>query len=230
MSDKKAPFHATEIRLPDGTVLDLSEWSNESFRSALFVNPWSAQNVWELFVYSRGVAIPGTDIVANRAHTNIPRSGDSGLPLDWAMYVLQWRAALNMTLEQPVLDWAAETVVQFEYNGKYYGNTPLIDLLLGARPVGDPLPVHMRENLGFKVTVSTDNERAVAQLRDWLRGGGSVLPENVRDAVTELDAILRLQPEGPVAASLRHVQAKLRPGRHLMAWIHLEGPVKRVLV
>jgi hypothetical protein len=222
------PSFTKELRLPDGTVLSLADWVNESFRSAFYVSPWNAQNAWDLFTYARGTAIPGTDLVATRAHTNIPRSGDTGLPREWEMHVMQWRAATNMPLEQPILDWAAETVVQFEYNSKISGNAPLIDLLLGTRTIGNPMPVWMRENLSFQVVVKTENERVVGQLRDWLRGGSAA--DNVRDAVAELDAIVRLQSDQQLVKSLQHVQAKLQPGRQLLTWIHLEGPLKRCIL
>ena len=222
------PEPGRTFRLPNGVVLDLSEWMSESFRSAFFVEPYTLDKEWELFTYGRGAPIPGTDRTATRALTNLPRSGDSGLPRGWEMYVLQWRAMVNMPLEQPILDWASETSVQFEYNSKFYGQTTLLDLLLGARAIGDPMPIHVRENLGFRAAVTTDNEKAVETLRTWLRG--SAIADSVREAATELDTIIRMQSDENVRAALRHVQAKLQPGRVLTAWVHLEGPIKRVIL
>jgi len=225
----KMPFDFPQFKLPDGSTITLADMVYESMRSAFIVRPWGEETRWDLFSYSRTQdvtgAVPGTK--ATRAHTNIPRSGDSGLPRDWEALLCRWRANLNVSLEQPVLDWASETSVQFEYNCKLFSSETLADLLLSPQSLGgEALPVHMRENLSYKVTAETSDKRVLDALRTWLRGPGS---ETVRDAITELDMVARLA-DGKIADAIRHVQAKLQPGRQLVGWVHLEGLVKRCVV
>jgi hypothetical protein len=225
----KMPFDFPTFKLPDGSTITLSDMVYQSMRSAFVVRPWGNEEHWDLFTAGRGQDIPGAapGTKATRAHTNIPRSGDSGLPKDWEALVCRWRASLNVPLEQPVLDWASETSVQYEYNGKYYADETLADLLFGTQSLGgEALPIHMRENLSYKVHVETSDKRTLEALRTWLRGPGA---EAVRDALTELDTVARLA-DGKIADAIRHVQAKLQPGRQLVGWIHLEGLLKRCIV
>ncbi len=182
---------------------------------------------WELFTYSRASVIPDTMITAKRSHTNLPRNGSNGLPRDWEMYVTRWRAHTNMVLDQVILDWASELVVSFAYNDKVYSSTPLIDILLGTRSIGDPLPIHMRENLGYMVQVE-NNQAATAKLQEWLRKDDSEVHSKVN---TELDAIVRLHADNQnLVSALRYAQSKLQKGRTLTLWTHLEGPLKRCVV
>lgn len=222
----KASFDFPKFTLPDGTVIALADLTYTSLRSAFIIQPWTDDARWNLFTYSRSQAIVGVDRVATRSHTNIPRTGESGLPRGWAALIYRWRANLNVPLEQPVLDWANETSVTFEYNQKNYGSEVLADLLFGTQPLGVE-PVHLRECLSYTVTVETSDRRVLENLRTWLRG--PAVADNVRETIFELDAVARFVP-GPTADSIRRVQAKLQPGRSLTGWIHLEGPLKRCII
>lgn len=218
------------LLLGNGTKINLADWTDGGLRSALVIDPWSTDCRWELFTYTRETKIPGTNITATHAHTNVPRSGDSGLPMNWEMHVAGWRAQGDFRLDQHVIRWAAETAVQFEYNAKFYGDTTLLDLLLHRQPLGrNQLPVHVREHLGYRVNVATP-PAAMQTFREWLRSG-DLEASNVRDAVLELDTIIRLRGESdPLTASLRHVQSRLVNGRTITLWVHLEGPINRPVV
>ena len=224
-------FGRKTLTLPNGTIIRLQEATWQSLRSAFVVSPWNDVHDWPVFSYGPSQEVPGKKaLTATRVHTNIHRSGLAGLPMDWEMLVYRWRATINAVLEPTVLDWAAETAVNFWYNQKPYASATLADLLLsGARTIasdtGD-LPVHMRNNLGFEVQVQTPNEKVLTKLRNWLRGNPS---EAVQAALTELDTIARMQG-GPVVAAIRHVQETLAAGRDLTCWIHLDGPVIRCVV
>ena len=180
------PWPSTEVAdlnkaffLHDGTALKLYDWANapsQGFYSAFIVTP-DLPNVgdgalirWPVFTYARGNTIPGDPSrTATRAHTNVLRAGSSGLPKDWEMLVCKWRATLSQPLVEPVQEWAAETSVEFEYNGKRYGDASLIDLVLQPQPQ-DPyklMPVHIRENLNYRAEVQSA-EAPTRRLRDWL--------------------------------------------------------------
>lgn len=222
----ETPGAPPSLTMPDGQVVSLADWIHTDLRSALIVDPWTGGNSWELFTYGRAQPVSGTGISATRVHTNVPRSGDSGLPRDWEMYVTGWRAQTNVRLDQEVMDWAAETHVQFAYNQMQQGDTTLLDLLLHPQPMK---LVWMRENMGYQVRVESD-PIATKTFCDWLRAGVEV-EQNVRDAVTELDTIIRLHAKSDgLTSSLRHVQKTLAGGRKVTVWVHLEGWLKRVVV
>jgi len=222
------PPGVTQLRLPDGRVIDLTEWKlNRSFRSALVIDSHEpCPSDWALFTYNRSQSIVGTNLKATRAHSNIPRVGDSGLPKDWEMYVMRWRATISMPLVQPVLDWATETAVQFEYNSKIYADATLLDLLLSPQSLD--APTHMQENLPYQVTVNS-TPAAVAALREWLRTDSDA-SDQVRDAVAQLDTIIGMVSDANIGTALRRVQAKLVKSRALTVWVHFEGPLKVVIV
>jgi hypothetical protein len=225
------------ITLPDGSKLTLSELVYQSLRSAFIVQPWTSDSEWELFSYGRSQDVAGAPgLKASRAHTNIPRSGDSGLPKAWEAAIFRWRASLNVPLEQPVLDWAAETTVHFEYNDKSWGDEKLVDLLFGAQPLGGTgveLPVHMRENTGYRVRVITDNKQVLQSLRDWLRNYGSGVPAGALgdlDVIAKFASRFKVEAIDAFAAAIQRVQEKLQPGRAMTGWVHLEGLIRRVIV
>jgi hypothetical protein len=45
-----------------------------------------------------------------------------------------------------------------------------------------------------------------------------------------LDVLAKNAPAESAANVIRELQAKIRPGRSLMGWVHLEGPLRRVIV
>lgn len=244
----------------DGKMMQFSfgNYVFESLRSALVIQPWNddLREEWELFSYERGHPVPGTigpeAVRASSIHTNVPRSGSVGLPRDWEMKVHEWRATVSCPLEQPVLDWAAETSVKFRYNETLWGDAVLADLLFGSKSLSKNVEerlasvkrpetledaqkiidaqegnyIWMRTGPNYRVDVETRNQAVLKQLRQWLKGSA---PDNVRDAYTELDVISRFV-SGPTAESIKSVLAKLQPGRSLTCWVHLDGVMKKSVV
>jgi hypothetical protein len=242
-----APFGVnsgtTTIRLPSGQVISLYDWSWQRMRSSFIVDAQHTDSAWDLFTYSRGQAVPGSVRPATRGHTNVPRSGDIGLPRDWEMLVYKWNALINAPLEQPVLDWASETSVVFEYAYKQYASEVLVDLILDDAPIAgeaaDPtkpaMPVNMRENLNYQVSVRTESESAIRGLRDWLRGAPQ--QDAVKSVVSELDGLINIASKfeddkviSGIVQMYRDMQARLNPGRTLTCWVRLEGLIKRTIV
>jgi len=220
-----------KLKLGDGTEIAMADLIREDLYSAFMLHPWHDSDAWDLYAYGVQMgdlpgALPGTR--PTRAHTNVPRSGETGLPRDWQMQVWKWRATLSAPLDQTILDWASETTAQFHYNGKSYVTRALVELLLHPCSLGEQeLPVHIREHLSYGANIRTENKAVLVKLREWLRGP---LDETVRDAATELNVIAGLVRDEAVATSLRRVQAKLQPGRSITCWLHLDGLLLRAIV
>lgn len=230
MEEKEEKRLGAKIVLEDGREIWLNDTIRDSLRSSFVVHPRRDDTMWEVFVRGRGEPLPGDpSIKATRTHTNIPRGGGSGLPCGWEMLIHSWRAGCA-DLSQPVLDWAAETNAMLEYNCKAYNSAVLIDLLLDRRVTFIDDPIHVRENLMYKVVVETTNTKALAALREHLRKPNG----EIREAVTELETLARMTTgvEDPWArrtvSSVRHVQEMLKaPERSLLCWIDLEGHLVR---
>jgi hypothetical protein len=263
-ADPKFTFTRPKMMLPNGIEAFIDEWSTGAMRSAFVIEPWSSMGRTDripLFSYGRSMPIPGTSITATRAHTNIPRCGDNGLPMGWEMLVGKWRANINVPLDQPVMDWAATVNVAFHYNAKRYAETTLLDLILNPEAIGDPQPIHLRENIGFGVDVEQTDRTTHAALCDWLSELKLAHRPNIDQVSTTLVTLATLYPKTPFAEAImrsidgifttkfaaldvlaksapaesaanviRELQAKIRPGRSLMGWVHLEGPLRRVIV
>lgn len=221
------------MNLPDGRVISLTDITWGNLRSAFIVTPYGSESRWTPFSTCLSQPVSGSiETAATRAHTNLWRSGDSGLPKDWEMLVHQWKARLNLYLEESVLDWAAETSVDYFFNERRYASATLADLLLDSNSVAASnggLPVHMRELLTYRVEVETQNEKALRQLRHRLQGEEDAAP-NIQGAFHQLGAIADLQRDILLQNSLRQIQKTLVPGRSLTCWISLEGPLKRCVV
>jgi hypothetical protein len=219
-NDQYVEGQPVTIRMADGTVHTLFDWLNESLRSAFVIEPGRKEERFDLFTYARSqspAALAGA--YAMRAHTNLLRSGEVGLPKMHEMLVDSWRATAGTVLHQKVIDFASETTCIMHYNGKEYRQDTLIDLLLGSKRIADtrmisaheylkkynkgmltaengdqPVPellaVHIRENLPFGVRVVCESSSALAAYRAYL-------------------------------------------GKHderATFWVHLEGPYKRIVV
>jgi hypothetical protein len=229
------------IMLPDGRELSLSEWTMSTLRSAFIVHPYRDDFQWPCFSYGRSQPIVGDpEQLAQLVHTNIPRSGESGLPKDWEMYVTRWRASISEPLAQPILDFASRCEAVFSYNQKKFADAPLLDLLLAPQNIAGieqpNLPVHLRESLSFEVIVSVDRA-TVTHLRDYLLSRtspiGHTRDEWIYDQLAQIEHIAGgFTHEGTqaIASELRRLREKINPGRKLIGWIHLEGPLKRCVV
>jgi hypothetical protein len=147
----------------------------------------SEQNEWSLFSSGAGWPIAGDQrLIQTRAHTNIPRGGDTGLPMGWEALIRTWRASLNTRfVDGPVLDWAQATSAELFFNEKPYATASLLDLLAAPQAVFDDVPsreffaaragrdqpafqpMWIRENIRYGVTV-TSPQRAVDGVKKWL--------------------------------------------------------------
>lgn len=223
------------IRLPDGSTIALSDWVYGSFYSAAVVMPYGEEGYsnLEFFANGRSQQLAGAPAgeLASYAHTNVVRSGDNGLPIDWEMIVYSWRAQCSLPLEQPVIDYAAECMLQFDYNGKMYRQCRLIELLLGGAELtskaGTPsLPIHMRQHLQYKVNMVPQSRAVVDRFQEYLR---SKTPSVDATVLSELGQLARLAP-APLAAEITRIQKKLQPGRRATFWVSLEGYIKRTIV
>ena len=151
--------------LADGSIMNMADWFHGDYRSAFLIDPYAVDDGHDpvqLFTYGRSQVIPGTGVIAGHAHTNVPRNGDNGLPKD-----------CDVPLEQVVLSFAGAVALRFIYNQKIYREATLLDLLLGRSailgPEGSsyrPGPIHMRENLSYRVDVMIP-VRARLDLAEW---------------------------------------------------------------
>lgn len=209
-----------------GRVFKFGQIGVQTLRGAFVIGPSSDPGELEVFAAGRSEPIPGGTRRMARAHTNVPKSGYNGLPKDWEFAALSWRASFSLPYEQPLLDWAAETSVQFMYNENCVGDAVLADLMFGSRRIGtNGLPVLMREALTYFVRVSTENGKVFYNLIDWLKRTPEYLAlQEVKDAMMlvksdkALDSLRR-------AAKLLDVEP-----RELTGWIHLEGFMNRVVI
>lgn len=187
----------TTITLPDGSTIALADWIDDKIYGSVQLANGQTTPV-EAFSSARSQVIPGGTRVQTRVDTNVPRSGDNGLPKDWEMLIYGigikmvrvMRPGLNGT---PVLadgQGAAPTSLSdpatlrtlfnvdrvtffaFEYNAKVYSSGVMqhypqghgysvfstntaFELAQNGVPsprdrVALVLPIHMRENLGYK--------------------------------------------------------------------------------
>lgn len=143
---------------------------------------------WDLFSYGRSQMICGFNEVATRIHTNVPRSGTVGLPMNWEAWITRWRAATSLRyVDDPIMDWAAETYAELRYNDRVEASLPLAELLLSPQPVGEQHNVSMRrvdgaqqpigrylwirENLGYEVRITPETrvaEQCFKRLQEYL--------------------------------------------------------------
>lgn len=129
-----------------------------------------------LFDYGQSQNTPGSHQLATAAHTNIPRPGMSGLPTRWEFYISRWQAKTNLRLDEPLMDWAAETSVRLYYNNRSYSTTPLLDLLMAPRafydlssddPANRNGQIWMRESISYWVDIQMQPE-ATEHLQEYL--------------------------------------------------------------
>jgi hypothetical protein len=228
----------SELTLANGVRLSLADYIWGSLRSAFVVDPQGEGDRWVAFSYGPSQRIAGGSFTANRAHTNVPRNGDSGLPKDWAMFVRRWRAHCDMPLLTPLLNFAAETTVEFQYNNdKRYASSTLLDLLMGQQHIADDdtrphadvmgLPVHMREGLNYEVVVECRSSTALDELREHLRQPLGVAADLER--LEQLAIDLNHDATRALAAEIARMRTRLPRPRPLLCWVHLEGYLLRVV-
>ncbi len=159
--------------------ISVADYTVDQLYSSLIVDADGyVMSNYTLFGYGQSQPVPGAKEtrLATKAFTNVPRPGDSGLPMGWEMYVCRWRATTNLRIDEPIMDWAAESFVQLFYNGHPYSTLPLLDLLMAPQAfmvmedsADEPnnllpgisrgvLPLWMRENITYEVRIQTPHE------------------------------------------------------------------------
>ena len=128
----------TTLTLPDGTSIALADWVDDKFFGTVQLNNNQTNQVIA-FSNARSQPIPGGTRIQTRVDTNIPRSGESGLPKDFEQLVYGWglkfvRATRpNQGQPQPALDSFSDPIRQrtffnldrviafeYKYNDKSY--------------------------------------------------------------------------------------------------------------
>jgi hypothetical protein len=153
----------------------------------------SDQIEWDVFLQGKGHPVAGDlGLIASYAHTNIPRSGETGIPMGWEAFIRQWRATMNVRfVDGPLLEWAQSTLCKLHFNGRTFSTAPLLDLLAAPQAVFEDCdreaffsdrmqfpastgadlpgfrPMWIRENLSYGVTV-TSPAKDVEAVRRWL--------------------------------------------------------------
>lgn len=76
----------TTFTLPNGQTISIEDWIDDKLYSTVqFANGQTTPV--EAFVSGRSQQIPGGTRTSTRVDTNVPRSGDTGLPMSWEMYI-----------------------------------------------------------------------------------------------------------------------------------------------
>ncbi len=76
----------TTITLPNGQTVSIEDWIDDKLYSTVQLTNGQTTPV-EAFVSGRSQPISGGTRTSTRVDTNVPRSGDTGLPMSWEMYV-----------------------------------------------------------------------------------------------------------------------------------------------
>ena len=76
----------TTITMPNGQTVSIEDWIDDKLYSTVQFTNGQTTPV-EAFVSGRSQPIPGGTRAATRVDTNVPRSGDTGLPMSWEMYI-----------------------------------------------------------------------------------------------------------------------------------------------
>lgn len=76
----------TTFTLPNGQTISIEDWIDDKLYSTVQFSNGQTTPV-EAFVSGRSQPIPGGTRASTRVDTNVPRSGDTGLPMSWEMYI-----------------------------------------------------------------------------------------------------------------------------------------------
>lgn len=126
----------TTLRLPDGTVIAVADWSDrDQWGSVDFVprvgDFYSTPR--DAFSYARSQTVSGSGRIATWTDSSLPRPGHMGLPQAFEFLVFAWRAAVVAPREVIESDAAQvffeTTAVRFDYNQKTRAVSTLADLL-----------------------------------------------------------------------------------------------------
>lgn len=76
----------TTITLPNGQTVSIEDWIDDKLYSTVQFTNGQTTPV-EAFVAGRSQIISGGSRTSTRVDTNVPRSGDTGLPMSWEAYI-----------------------------------------------------------------------------------------------------------------------------------------------
>lgn len=76
----------TTIQLDSGKTISIEDWIDDKLYSTVQLANGQTSPV-EAFVAGRSQPVPGGTRASSRVDTNVPRSGDTGLPMSWEMYI-----------------------------------------------------------------------------------------------------------------------------------------------
>lgn len=76
----------TTFTLPNGQTVSIEDWIDDKLYSTVQLVNGQTTPV-EAFVSGRSQPIPGGTRASTSVDTNVPRSGDNGLPQSWEMYI-----------------------------------------------------------------------------------------------------------------------------------------------
>lgn len=220
-----------------------SDWVAGSYYSTLELEGHREGSIWQLFNYSRSQAIPESQRLASQWHTNMPRSGDCGLPQGWSALINGWRISTNIAISTPPLkEWADKTYLSFVYNNKRYFGLPLSDFVnrtvhketdaeeaqvysqnLYDKENFSELNVHLQEFLSFRVDVESDIS-ATKNLREWLR-----FESQDGVALARLEELIESLPYDQNKSRFRAAFAGLNHSKTFSLRVHLCGAIKRVI-
>ncbi len=173
----------------------------------------------ELFSYGLSQGVPGGNCNATRAHTNVPRSGHVGLPMHWDMFVYRWRFQTNVRLDEPVLDWAAETHATLVYHDKPESSLPVMALLMA--PQDFSMPIDLLE-FATDMPGGPERSRPFTNRRDG--GPGSGAPLWLRE---NLSYSVRVQTHPKANQELqKYLVAHTNSGRMLL-WCYFDGLLRK---
>jgi len=179
----------TTITLPNGQTVSIEDWIDDKLYSTVQLTNAQTTPV-EAFVSGRSQPISGGTRSATRVDTNVPRSGDSGLPMSWEMYIYGIGIKMTRVMRAPTASATAPTLadtgsalsdpptlrtlfnvdrvtyLEFSYNDKKYTYGVLQDY-----PQGHGFQV-FSTNANFEIAqngITSPRDRNALVLPIWLR-------------------------------------------------------------
>jgi hypothetical protein len=178
------PPGTTTIRTEDGQILQLVDWIDDKHWSTV---EWQTGDTADISVFSAAgsQSIPGGTRALLKTDTNIPRTGDNGLPSSWEFYVYSigveyMRAAraagATLTIADysnpadlgSVFDLDRKLFAEYKYNGKPYTSGLCRDYPAGAGPFMQGTP---NNSVSVVNGVPSPRDRATMVLPIWEREG-----------------------------------------------------------
>lgn len=115
----------TTITLPNGQTVSIEDWIDDKLYSTVQLTNGQTTPV-EAFVTGRSQPISGGTRSASRVDTNVPRSGDTGLPMSWEMYIYGIGIQMVRVMRAPTAASSAPTLADA---GGALSNPPTLNTL-----------------------------------------------------------------------------------------------------